>query len=196
VRDPGGDLTAGHVPALEAGARPLTQAAALAVAARNKPVESDRHGVIATSYRGYRGTDVIGVWRWLPAYDMGVIAEISTAEALAAMRYFWISFAVIGGFIVVSLGAALMSATSLSRLQRQFGRLQRLGAYTLERQISEGGMATIYLARHALLKRPTAIKILKKHVASARCRSRASCCIRTRCASTTSGARAKASRTT
>ncbi len=55
---------------------------------------------------------------------------------------------------------------SLSRLQRQFGRLQRLGAYTLERQISEGGMATIYLARHALLKRPTAVKILKKHVAT------------------------------
>ena len=27
-------------------------------------------------------------------------------------------------------------------------------------------MATIYLARHALLKRPTAIKILKKHVAT------------------------------
>jgi serine/threonine-protein kinase len=38
--------------------------------------------------------------------------------------------------------------------------------YTLERQISEGGMATIYLARHALLKRPTAIKVLKKQVAT------------------------------
>ena len=72
----------------------------------------------------------------------------------------------IGGFVVLSLGAALTSATALSRLQRQFGRLQRLGAYTLERQISEGGMATIYLARHALLKRPTAIKILKKQVAT------------------------------
>ena len=97
---------------------------------------------------------------------MGVIAEISAAEAFAALRYFWISAALIGVFIMLSLGAALMSATSLARLQRQFGRLQRLGAYTLERQISEGGMATIYLARHALLKRPTAIKILKKHVAT------------------------------
>ena len=95
---------------------------------------------------------MIGVWRWLPAYDMGVIAEISAAEAFAALRYFWISAAVIGIFIALSLGAALMSAASLARLQRQFGRLQRLGAYTLERQISEGGMATIYLARHALLK--------------------------------------------
>ena len=97
---------------------------------------------------------------------MGAIAEISTDEAFAPLRYFWVSLAVISGFIVISLGAAFTSAVSLGRLQRQFGRLQRLGAYTLERQISEGGMATIYLARHALLKRPTAIKILKKHVAT------------------------------
>jgi serine/threonine-protein kinase len=166
VRDPGGDPLEGHVPAVEAGARPLTRTAALAVAARNKVTESDRQGVVATPYRGYRGSEVIGVWRWLPAYDMGVIAEIATTEALATLRYFSISFAVIAGFIVVSLGAALVSAMSLSRLQRQFGRLQRLGSYTLEREISEGGMATIYLARHALLKRPTAVKILKKHVAT------------------------------
>ena len=59
-----------------------------------------------------------------------------------------------------------MSAFLLARLSRQFGRVQRLGAYTLDRKVSEGGMATIYLARHALLKRPTAIKILKKHVAT------------------------------
>ncbi|MEO8306019.1 MAG: serine/threonine protein kinase [Betaproteobacteria bacterium] len=166
VRDPGGDLLSGYAPTLEAAARPLTQAAALAVAARGKADESDWRGAVATSYRSYRGTEAIGVWRWLPNYDMGVIAEIAASEALAPLRYFWISIAVIGGFIVVSLGAAFTSAISLGRLQRQFGRLQRLGSYTLERQISEGGMASIYLARHALLKRPTAIKILKKHVAT------------------------------
>ena len=166
VRDPGGDLGAGHEPAREPAARPLTQAAAMAVAARTKSAESEWRGALAAPYRSYRGNEVIGVWRWLPAYDMGAIAEISTAEAFAPLRYFWVSLAVIAGFIVISLGAAFTSAVSLGRLQRQFGRLQRLGAYTLERQISEGGMATIYLARHALLKRPTAIKILKKHVAT------------------------------
>ena len=166
VRDPGGDVTAGHVPAVEAAARPLTQVAALALAARGKSLDTDRQGVIAAPYRSYRGDEVIGAWRWLPAYDIGVIAEISAAETFTVLRYLWISFAVIGGFVVISLGAALTSGMSLSRLQRQFGRLQRLGAYTLERQISEGGMATIFLARHALLKRPTAVKVLKKHVAS------------------------------
>jgi serine/threonine-protein kinase len=166
VRDPGGDLTRGHSPSLEPGARPLTHSAALAIAARGKTTDIERHGVAAAPYRDYRGVEVLGAWRWLPAYDIGVISEISAAEAFAPLRHLSISFAVIGGITVLSLGAALMSAFLLSRLSRQLGRAQRLGAYTLEDRISEGGMATIYLARHALLKRPTAIKILKKHVAT------------------------------
>ncbi|HQR70531.1 MAG TPA: serine/threonine protein kinase [Burkholderiaceae bacterium] len=166
VRDPGGPVAEGYVPTLESAARPLTRAAALAIAARSKTAEIDRRGVIATPYRGYRGYDVIGAWQWLPAYDFGVAAEISADEAFSTLRYVTISLSVIGGIVALTLVAAFMSAYLLARLTRQFGRVQRLGAYTLERQISEGGMATIYLARHALLKRPTAIKILKKHVAT------------------------------
>jgi serine/threonine-protein kinase len=166
VRDPGGDIAHGHVPELEPAARPLTRAAALAIAARGKPTQSERRGIVAEPYRDYRGLQVIGAWRWLSAYDIGVIAEISADEAFAPLRYLSTSFSVIGGITALSLVAAFMSAFLLSRLSRQFGRVQRLGAYTLERKISEGGMATIHLARHALLKRPTAIKILKKHVAT------------------------------
>jgi tRNA A-37 threonylcarbamoyl transferase component Bud32 len=166
VRDPGGDLSEGYVPGLEPGARPLTQAAALAIAARDKKHEVDLYGEIPTPYRSYRGSEVIGVWRWLPAYDMGVIAEISETEAFATLRYLTISFSVIGGMVVLMMVAAFMSAFQLTQLNKQLGRHQRVGAYRLERRISEGGMATIFLARHALLKRPTAMKILKKHVAT------------------------------
>ncbi len=63
VRDPGGERVGGNAPKLEPAARPLTQAAALAIAARDKTAEIDRRGVIATPYRGYRGTEVIGAWR-------------------------------------------------------------------------------------------------------------------------------------
>ena len=166
VRDPGGDLLEGHLPATEAAARPLTQAAALAVAARGKSGEAEQRGTLAEPYRNYAGREVIGAWRWLPEYQIGVVAERSTVEAFAAMRYLKVSFAVIGGFVLLSLLAALTSGMSLARLRRQFGQLQKLGAYTLERQLSEGGMATIHLARHALLKRRTAIKILKKSIGS------------------------------
>jgi serine/threonine-protein kinase len=166
VRDPGGDLARGHAPRVEPAARPLTAAAALARAARGKTARVERQGVVLEPYRDYRGVEVIGAWRWLAAYDVGVIAEISAEEAFAPLRYLSISLSVIGGITALSLVAAFMSAFLLSRLNRQLGRVQRLGAYTLERKISEGGMATIHLGRHALLKRPTAIKILKKHVAT------------------------------
>ena len=164
VRDPGGDLTAGHLPTIEPAARPLTRAAALAVAARDKLAESDWRGTETEPYRSYTGREVVGAWRWLPAYDFGAIAERDVREAFAALRYLRISFSVIAGFIVLSLIASMTSSLSIVRLRRQFGLLQKLGAYTLERQLSEGGMATIFLARHALLKRPTAVKILKKTV--------------------------------
>jgi serine/threonine-protein kinase len=41
-----------------------------------------------------------------------------------------------------------------------------LGQYRLEREIGEGGMGRVFLARHALLKRPTAVKMLKPHMAT------------------------------
>jgi len=166
ARDPGGSLAEGHRPKFEAAARPLIEPAALAIAARTPGQASERFGILTTPYRSYTGEDAIGVWRWMPEFDLGVIAEMSAAEAFAPMRYLLVSFSVIGGLLVLTLAAAILSSLLLFRLKRQFTRLQRLGAYTLEKQISEGGMATIYLARHALLKRPTAVKVLKRHVAT------------------------------
>lgn len=70
--------------------------------------------------------------------------------------------------IVMALTMGLLSAGSLFvsyRLNQQvhnvMARAKRLGQYEIEERIGKGGMGEVYLARHAMLRRPTAIKLLR-----------------------------------
>lgn len=69
------------------------------------------------------------------------------------------------GYLLASVflwGAAILIATtSMSRVVHGLRRRLRLGPYELGRKIGEGGMGTVYEARHALLRRPTAIKVIR-----------------------------------
>jgi serine/threonine-protein kinase len=73
--------------------------------------------------------------------------------------------------IVAWSGLALTISTVASSvifgLRAEADKIRRLGQYTLEEKIGEGGMGIVYRARHALLRRPTAIKLLSPRVADA-----------------------------
>jgi len=60
----------------------------------------------------------------------------------------------------VTSGVAIVASRIIFGLRAEADKVKRLGQYTLEEKIGEGGMGIVYRARHAMLRRPTAIKLL------------------------------------
>lgn len=60
------------------------------------------------------------------------------------------------------MGTVLSAVVSrvIYGLRQQVQKTARLGQYILEEKIGEGGMGTVFRARHTLLRRPTAVKVL------------------------------------
>lgn len=142
------------------GFRPPTRLAAAAIAARNARSKRDREGVLLDPYLNYVGNEVIGAWRWMSRFDMGVALELEAREAYAPLHYVNIGVAAL---LTILMGVWLSVFVSPRRLAERWrsNRPQMIGPYLIERQIGEGAISNVYLARHQLLKRPVAMKVLK-----------------------------------
>jgi tRNA A-37 threonylcarbamoyl transferase component Bud32 len=154
--DPEEELRAGERPAKPRNQLNLTRMAASATMGNNA---SDVRG-----YRNYRGVEVVGAWAWLHDYGMGAATEESAAEAFETLYVLRRAFLVLFALLLAS-GAALFGFTVLvERLQAAARNsalaARQLGQYALLQEIGRGANGMVYRARHSLLRRPVAIKLL------------------------------------
>ena len=99
-------------------------------------------------------TAVTGVLTFLPM----TIVAFSLRQGQELPAWAFVTADLVISTIIILL--ATIGSRIIYGLRRQVSAAMQLGQYTLDRKIGEGGMGEVYRARHALLRRPTAIKLL------------------------------------
>jgi len=91
------------------------------------------------------------MWRRV-GYDTRGFERNRIAVSTALMTTMWWT---------LTVGLASLASHVIHRLRTEVQTIQRLGQYHLERKLGEGAMGVVYQATHGMLKRPTAVKLLR-----------------------------------
>ena len=146
---------------------------AIAAAEFSDPAGLDMH-------QGYLGLSWVAVWVVLftvvvPTTPrralLAALASVSSVPAIIGLsmgsgttslrldpgQFF---FALVFPYLLV-VGMAYVGARVVYQLGREVRRARELGSYRLEEKLGEGGMGEVWRARHSLLSRPAAIKLIR-----------------------------------
>ncbi len=113
-------------------------------------------------------TALIGILTSLPVcFAILAMYRVAYARGIAVAQFYpddhytplaFFLWALVYAFLAIALSSFVSQV--IYGLQRAIQDARQLGQYTLEGKIGEGGMGVVYRGRHALLRRPTALKLL------------------------------------
>jgi len=104
-----------------------------------------------------RRTTIVGIATFLPMIPAAIGLSLNSKQELPMDAL--IGSVVIIGCVVILL--ATIGSRIIWGLRRQVSAAMRLGQYTLGAKIGGGGNGEVHHAQHALLRRPTAIKVMR-----------------------------------
>ncbi|MGB5220324.1 MAG: serine/threonine-protein kinase [Polyangiales bacterium] len=108
--------------------------------------------LVAAMYWHYLRVD-LSIWRRF-GYEAPSQERVAATQAVITVMW-W----------TLTVGLSALASRVIHRLRKEVRDIQSLGQYNLERKLGEGAMGVVYQANHGMLKRPTAIKLLKPEVA-------------------------------
>jgi serine/threonine-protein kinase len=138
---------------------------------------------IRTYWEYYRDTGMLPNLTWVPAVVIlfplimpapprlmlatAVAAALMSPLALAMLDYSNEVVVDVSAYVnttlvsFIAVGFAYMGARVVYKLGREVAAARELGSYRLEERLGQGGMGEVWRARHRMLARPAAIKLIR-----------------------------------
>jgi len=131
-------------------------------------------GVLAVTYtliaRAIALPSTAGRTLWVGAFAVAPMAMAAGAVVGSRPNAFQLSVTVgvdVASWLISAVAMSAVASRVIFGLRREAAQSRRMGQYTLGEKIGEGGMGVVYRAHHAMLRRPTAIKLLPPEKAGA-----------------------------
>jgi len=99
----------------------------------------------------------IALWTLVSPALQGFPAELVSVQTALSVKV----ASVVGVQTAIAAMMAYAAARYVYGMRREISRARRMGSYTLQRKLGEGGMGEVWLGKHQMLARTAAIKLIK-----------------------------------